>query len=78
MDRWKLNTSQKIKRQAWASGGADTTARKDYNMNLYISRKDAQYLIDLIDYDLLNTEQIQELKDRGQDLKGYLEGMLAD
>lgn len=47
-------------------------------MNLYISKKDAQYLIDLIDYDLKNTQQIQELKERGQDLKGYLEGMLAD
>lgn len=61
-----------------ASGGADTTARKEYSMNLYISKKDAKYLIDLIDYDLKNTEQTEELKERGQDLRGYLEGMLAD
>lgn len=57
-----------------ASGGADTTARKEYSMNLYISKKDAKYLIYLIE----NTEQTEELKERGQDLKGYLEGMLAD
>ena len=61
-----------------ASGGADTTARKDYNMNLYISKKDAQYLVELIKYDLENTTQTEDLRERGQDLKGYLEGMLAD
>lgn len=47
-------------------------------MNLYISKKDAQYLIDLIEYDLENTIQTEDLRERGQDLKGYLEGMLAD
>ena len=47
-------------------------------MNLYISKKDAQYLIDLIEYDLENTTQTEDLRERGQDLKGYLEGMLAD
>lgn len=47
-------------------------------MNLYISKKDAQYLLDLIEYDLENTTQTEDLRERGQDLKGYLEGMLAD
>ena len=47
-------------------------------MTLYISKQDARYLIHLIDYAFENIEQTQELKERGQDLKGYLKGMLTD
>lgn len=45
-------------------------------MKVVLHKDEIKYLIDLINYDLLNTEQIQELREKGQEIKEYLEGIL--